>query len=413
MNICFVLIEYPISHIDDKVVKDFSGGAGIIMYDIVHGLKSLGHNVYVLARSIGYMKDHRFIDNGIEVYKFVEKDHISLTLKMTEFLKEIIKKKKIDIIETCDYAPLISDYLGDIPILLRLHLSHAFIEYYSGKIDSPYQEKNINYLHHSFSLHLADSIAGVSKFILREQTKFHGFPNHKIYGVIYNGINKIKISNNNFNPYLLFSHGTVSERKGTHIVCSIFNNVYQARPKSKLKIIGAGKSFWNGSCLPKLSKEAKSAVTYIDYLEREGVFGEIEGEGIYISMSKLEAMSISMLEAMEAGKPLVLLRNGSFEEFIEDGIEGFIVQNEQEAAERIIELIDNPTSYKHFSKAAKEKAKQFTLDKCLKATEVWYEKILENKEQILGRRQESYVALLNEYYRLANLVLPNSRVNVQ
>lgn len=413
MNICFVLIEYPLSYIDDRIVKDFSGGAGIIMYDIAHGLKSLGHNVYVLARSIDCAEDNSFNDNGIEVYKFAEDDHISLTLKMTKFLKKIVKQKRIDIIETCDYAPLISDYIEDTPMLLRLHLSHAFLEYYAGKINSPYHEKDINYLHFAFSIHLADSVAGVSKFILEKQTEFHEFPKNKIYGVVYNGVNEIKNPRNNFNPHLLFCHGTVSERKGTHIVCSIFNKVHPIRPQSKLKIIGTGKKFWYNSCLPKLSENAQSAITYTDYLERKDVLNEIRKCGIYISMSKLEAMSISMLEAMKLGKPLVLFKNGSFEEFIEDGKEGFIVQTEKEAVERIIELIDNPLLYNRFSEAVKEKAKQFTLNKCVKATEAWYEKVIENKKQILKNRQKSYAMLLNEYYRLTKLTLPNSRINIQ
>jgi hypothetical protein len=148
MNICFVLIEYPISLQEGKIVKDFSGGAGSIMYDIAHGLKELGHNIFILARSIVIKYDHSFNDDGIMVYKFSAKDHISLTLKMTKFLKEIVVKEKIDIIETCDYAPLISEYIENVPILLRLHISHAYLEYYAGRIQSPYQIKDINYLHY-------------------------------------------------------------------------------------------------------------------------------------------------------------------------------------------------------------------------------------------------------------------------
>jgi glycosyltransferase involved in cell wall biosynthesis len=402
MNICFVLIEYPISLLNGEIVKDFSGGAGAIMHDIAHGIKKLGHNVYILARSIGIKYDHSFNDNGIEVYKFSAKDHISLTLKMTEFLKQITINKNIDIIETCDYAPLISEYVENIPILLRQHISHAYLEYYAGKITSPYEVKNINYLHYIYSLHLADSIVGVSRFILENQSKFHEFPSEKIYGVIYNGIKNIPISENDFNPYLFFCHGTVSERKGTHKLCDIFNSISLEKPYTGLKIIGTGEKFWNKSCIPLLSENAKNRVTYIDYLSRNDVLKEISKAGIYISMSCLEAMSISMLEAMALGKPLILLKNGSFEEFVEDGVEGFIVSDEQEAIKRAIELIDDENLYKQFSKSAKTKATKYTLNNCVLETEKWYRTILEDKSGILSKRNNCFNALLKEYYRYAS-----------
>ena len=52
MNICLVLIEYPISKNNGKLFSDFSGGAGIVMYDIAHGLIARGHNVTILARTV-------------------------------------------------------------------------------------------------------------------------------------------------------------------------------------------------------------------------------------------------------------------------------------------------------------------------------------------------------------------------
>lgn len=42
MNICFVLIEYPINLYNGVKTKDLSGGIGTIMYDIAHKLKKRG-----------------------------------------------------------------------------------------------------------------------------------------------------------------------------------------------------------------------------------------------------------------------------------------------------------------------------------------------------------------------------------
>lgn len=397
MNICFVLIEYPINLYNGVKTKDLSGGIGTIMYDIAHKLKKRGHNIIVVTRSNILEKDYYFSDNGIEVYKFYAKNHLELTCKITKFLKEVFQDK-IDIIETCDYAPMINEYIGNIPILLRLHISYAFLEYCAGKIISPYQIDDINRLHYSYSLHLADSIAGVSKYILENQVKFHGFPKEKIYGVIYNGISNLN-KTFPFDNSMCFCHGTVSKRKGTHLLCNIFNIIFQQRPFAHLKIIGSGKSYWNEHCKPLLAKNAIKNVTFIDYQNRNNVLKEISRAGIYLSMSSLEAMSMSMLEAMSLGKPLILLQNGSFEEFIDNEIEGYIVSDINEAANRAIELIDDANLYARLSKAAKEKAERFSLNKCILETEKWYVNVLKNKNEILSNRNHCFSSLLKEYYK--------------
>ena len=117
-------------------------------------------------------------------------------------------------------------------------------------------------------------------------------------------------------------------------------------------------------------------------------------------MSKLEAMSISMLEAMRLGKPLIVIKNGSFEEFIDDGIEGFVVNNEQEGVQKAIELLESNELYEKMSKAAYEKSKQFTIEQCVINTEKWYKYILKNKSKILSMRELHYSELLKEYYRV-------------
>ncbi len=401
MNICFVLIEYPISLLDDKIITDFSGGAGVVMYDIAHGLKKNGHNITILARTINLKHTGYFSDNGIDVYKFFDKNSLSITQEITCFLKKIIKDKNIDIVETCDYAPLVCEMLENTPLLIRLHTSHGFIRYYENKTDTPYDVNNPDCLRRSFELHLADSFAGVSSFIQKKQAEFHGFNKNKLYGVIYNGIKDININHQyTIDKNLLFCHGTVSKRKGTDRVCQIFNEIKEYKPDTKLKIIGNGSDFWQDSCFPILSCKSKESCIYKNYLSHDEVIQEISSAGIYISMSKQEAMSISMIEAMRLGKPLIVIKNGSFEEFIDDGVEGFVVNNEQEGAPKAIELLESTELYEKMSKAAYEKSKQFTIEQCVMNTEKWYKYILKNKSEILSMRELHYSELLKEYYRV-------------
>ncbi len=69
MNICFVLLEYPKSLINNTIADDFSGGVGVIMRQIAHLLKSKGHNIIILTRTINPKHIGTFYDHGIEIHK--------------------------------------------------------------------------------------------------------------------------------------------------------------------------------------------------------------------------------------------------------------------------------------------------------------------------------------------------------
>ncbi len=302
------------------------------------------------------------------------------SINITNKLKLIIQEKKIDIIETCDYAPLIYEVPNNIPLLMRQHLSHGLINFYKGKTSTPYDRSDASCLRRSFEFHLADSVSGVSNFILETQRKFHSLSQHKIYGVIYNGISPIKHNTSGYNKHILFCHGTLSKRKGTDKICEIYDRVKKKNIKTKLNIIGNGEDLWKSHCINKLSETAEQDCYYNGFLGHDETIYKISKAGIYISMSKIEAMSISLLEAMMLGKPVILLKNGVFEEIIEDGKEGFLVNSKEEATSRIIELLNNDHLYHRMSQLAHKKAMLFTLDRCVDETEKWYQFVLTNKQ---------------------------------
>ena len=399
MNICLVLIEYPVSHINGKYASDFAGGAGVVMYDIAHGLRSRGHNVTVVARTI--YPDHAgsFWDKGINVHKFYSRSREQETVIITNFLHEVIKTNEIEIVETCDYAPLVCEMPDNIPLLIRQHISHGLINLYKGTTSTAYDKNDLECSRRSFQLHLGDSFSGVSNFILREQARFHGISKERIYGVIYNGIRNIEPGSNEKNKRVLFCHGTVSKRKGTDKVCRIYDQVKKIDPSVGLRVIGHGRDFWEGSCVREMNTIAQKDCFYSEYLPHGDAVIEVARYGIYISMSNLEAMSISLIEALRLGKPAILFKNGSFDEIIEDGLEGFLVETEDEAVGRIIEILGSETLYDQMSLAAIKKSRQFTIDKCVSETESWYTTVLRNKEEILSKRCAHFHELLKEYYR--------------
>jgi glycosyltransferase involved in cell wall biosynthesis len=79
--------------------------------------------------------------------------------------------------------------------------------------------------------------------------------------------------------------------------------------------------------------------------------------------SSKEAFGIVLLEAMQAGAPIVATRGGARSEVIDDGINGLLVeeQNPRDLAEKILRLLDEPALRERMGSANRHKfQKQYT-----------------------------------------------------
>jgi glycosyltransferase involved in cell wall biosynthesis len=74
-----------------------------------------------------------------------------------------------------------------------------------------------------------------------------------------------------------------------------------------------------------------------------------------------ETMGLVVLEAMQAGLPVVTTRRASLPEIIEDGVNGLLVeeQNAGDLAEKILNLADNPALRRRMGEANREKFASF------------------------------------------------------
>lgn len=73
---------------------------------------------------------------------------------------------------------------------------------------------------------------------------------------------------------------------------------------------------------------------------------------------KPEAAGRVIMEALASGTPVVASPAGGYVEWIEPGSNGYIVHNQEEAFERIVELAENPEKARRFSENARASAQQ-------------------------------------------------------
>jgi len=139
----------------------------------------------------------------------------------------------------------------------------------------------------------------------------------------------------------------------------------------KLQIIGDGPE----------EENLKSEIKDLELEDKVKLAGSISGASqylkafdIYICSSIKEGMPYTILEAMQAGLPIVSTDVGAIPEIISNNKEGLLIKpkNSERLAEKIKYLIDNPDIAKKLGENAREKVKQFSLERMIKKTEELY-----------------------------------------
>ena len=150
--------------------------------------------------------------------------------------------------------------------------------------------------------------------------------------------------------------------------------VRDAGQEARFVLLGSGKSA--GDINRMISNYG-----LVDYLQ---VFPDESGEefmpafDIYTLTSRYEAMPYVLLEALAAGLPVVATDVGGSRTAIDDGVNGFIVPQQDdvsEMAEKIMRLLVDESLRESMAAASYRKARDFTLDEMVQATLDVYERV--------------------------------------
>lgn len=135
----------------------------------------------------------------------------------------------------------------------------------------------------------------------------------------------------------------------------------------------------------------ESAIKFCGRLSEEEKISTLMSADIYVSTSQHEGFGLVFLEAWDAGLPVICYNHGGQTDFIEDGINGFLVElNDEEAFTDKIRAVINDKELKHkMSAAASERVQSFYIDTCAAQYEKLFEKVV----------QDTGVQLSNRSYR--------------
>lgn len=382
----------------------FINGVATSVLMLKQGLEKMGHKVYVVTvndASFSYYQEEGVLkipSVPIGIMNFRQSGIYPL-----KALK-IIKKWKLDVIHSHTefsigtFARLISKQLN-IPLVHTYHTMYEEYIYYitKGYFDSA-SKKLVEYL----TLFLCDKT--IDELIVpTEKTKELFKEKYKVKRDVYvipSGIdvtrfykenisvaevkelkNELGIKPRDFNILYV---GRVAKEKNIEFLIENFKMVLKKIPKAKMYIVGDGpdlKELIELACKNKLDKK----IVFVGKVPWEDVPKYYSLCDVFVTASTSETQGLTVLEAMAASKPVVAIRDESFELVISNGKDGLLFENENEYVNLIYKLYKNKEYCENIKNGARKKANSYSADVYAKKVLKIYEKVVDKDTNIIKK----------------------------
>ena len=218
------------------------------------------------------------------------------------------------------------------------------------------------------SLHASHVVVSPTNAILEKAKKTHGFDTAA--KVIYNGRGMNALEEKEKEEFILCIGRIWDEAKNLKLLSHIAKNL-------PWPVYIAGTRINPGSG----EKSEFENVKFLGKLQPYEVEEWMQRASIFVSPTKYEPFGLAILEAAKSGCALILSELDTLKEIWEDSAAFFNPEDEQEAQEKILQLIENQTVRKEFSEKARHKAKEYSSEKMASEYLELYREIINNQSK--------------------------------
>lgn len=347
------------------------GGAESVMQHLAQTIDRSRFNVTVC-----YLKERGQVGEelaraGIDIVGVLDSDRPDY-FTFRELLP-ILRQRRIDVVHTHTTHGLVDACLCKL-FLWRLRVVHTF---HFGNY--PHTRPRIIWMERVFS-RLADRLFAVGETQRRQLKAVFGFGDDDI-GMIWNGVNPpagagdsgFRARINAQETVLIGTIATLIEQKGLGDLMHVARRVLDAGANAKFVIVGEG----------NLRGELERLRHELGLDESVILTGWVTGAAeqvlptldVFFQPSLWEAMSVVILEAMAAGRPIVATRVGETPQILEDDVDGLLVNPKDidGMVATLLRVLRDPALRDRLGRAARAKMeRQFTVDAMTRAYETAY-----------------------------------------
>jgi len=364
--------QFNVMHI---VLSLECGGLEKLAIDLSENMNQNGFSARICCLENTGELENQANSKGIEVVLVKKRPGLDMTLLFR--LARIMREKRIDLVHTHNMSPLLYGTLA-----AKIAGIPAVINTRHGR------EK---YQRSPFIWNMNNAIVAISEDARHQMLRWNRFDKNKTR-VIYNGIDVDKYSfkgrgnefkkslNLDSSTRLIASVARLSPEKDQFTLLNAFSRVLMRNCRTKMVIIG------DGALRKELELYAEKLglskdVFFLGF--RQDIPEILSGIDLFAVSSLMEGVSLTILEAMAAGLPIIATKVGGNPEVIVDGVTGILVSSKDPnaMADAIIKVLANAELAKSMGLAARRRVEEkFSLNRMANEYMDLYESCLRHKK---------------------------------
>lgn len=382
----------------------FINGVATSVLMLKQGLEKMGHKVYVVTvndESFSYKETEGVLkipSIPIGIMNFRQSGIYPLRAL------KIIKRWNLDVIHTHTefsigtFARLISKQFN-IPLV---HTYHTMYEEYIYYITKGYfnhaSKKLVEYL----TLFLCDKTIDElivptekAKDLFKEKYKVKrdvhvipsGIDTERFHKENVDKLSVIKLKKSlsiGMRDFIILYVGRIAKEKSIDFLIKNFPDVLKRIPKAKMIIVGDGPDLKD---LIDMTNDLKleDKIMFTGRVLWDDIPKYYAMSNIFVTASTSETQGLTVIEAMGASKPVVAIKDESFELVITDKKDGLFFEDEKQYVDLVERLYKEKTFYNEISKEARKTAAEYSPDAYAKNVLKIYEKVV-NKDTNLFKK---------------------------
>jgi glycosyltransferase involved in cell wall biosynthesis len=383
MHICYLCSEYP---------PERHGGVGTFTQTLGRALVRRGHSVTVVG--FGHLlttaiSEHE--DEGVNVIR-VRSNRVPRlgalmsSMRLQRVLHGLNDVRHIDVLE----GPELSLALLSREVLpakvIRMHGGHHFFCHDLGQQRKPVR----SWLEHR-SFRNADYLCAVSRHVANVTSELLNLRTRRI-DILPNPVDTIRFAPRSDIaevPFRIVFVGTICEKKGVRQLIQAMPAILEHEPHAHLQL--AGRDWRDPSTGTSYTDEmrkvatrlAPGRVSFLGTVNNHDLPSLLASASVCVMPSHAEAMSITWLEALSVGRPLVASRIGPGPEVVEEGVSGLLCDphDPQSIASCVISLLSDAVLRDRLGQAGRRRAvNHFSREALAKQNEEFYARCVEQTE---------------------------------
>ena len=350
-----------------------SGGGVVVIVELANKFAELGHNVTIVTPDLEWdgEKYEPVLNKKIVVNKIEVPSRTNLKIaarRCVDNMKKegirIGKKQKYDFIFTIFHPfQLVPKAAVEcakelkIPVLIKV--DDAVYQKASGLKSL---QRKLEKMYNSKTLQKGNKILVPNEYTKELVNQYYNVESSKIC-IITNGTEVTNYQESNLNSEQLVFSGAMYHHRGIDVLLESVSYIIKEKSKAKFVLLGDGPEM---DQLKKIveEKNLENNVNFKGWVDRKKIPSYLAKSSIGIGPLRStevtkHALPIKVLEYMSAGLPIIAARNTLPEDVLEEGKNGFFIDNSRELSEKILELLNNEELRKKMGKNSIEMVQKF------------------------------------------------------